>query len=364
MNLAHLDSGVSTTLAVDALEFQLIDHQGKLVHSKPIDDSGHGSATLSILLKAADHSINRVFSYKVIDGGQSILRILIGLNELLDKPVKILNLSLGIKGYNPVFATLIEALVNQGVIIVAAIGNGRAGESCSPGNYRQVLSVGALTLDGKVSKGSGSYHTSKTENCLKPDIVANGEQLPALDREGNTIKVSGTSMACALVSGKLAAIWTNHPHLNREQLLSLVISQAERKTNHQRHRYRYGYFCENLSEIPQHTENKTQSIWRNEKEPREKYLDPRLKRQLSFLTPEKRHKAIFVFQDRITTSDLKTSVKKKLLSIYKKCSQKPESYQFIERGNILIINAPCQLLEYFINDNDVWIASAVDSDIF
>lgn len=68
-----------------------------------------------------------------------------GIAWAIEKGADIINMSLGLNYYEPLFAEILEILLNQyGILPVVAIGNENHGNSSFPGNAYNAFSVGAV----------------------------------------------------------------------------------------------------------------------------------------------------------------------------------------------------------------------------
>jgi subtilisin len=143
----HLDTGVAgdhPALTGRIAAFAEVDDEGRLSPAKaPRDTASHGTHTAGILCGGAieGEAIGvapeaRLYSAAVIDGGRNVVRILQGMDWLRGSGVRVLNLSLGIPGRNPVFWTMLQALHSEGVLAVCPIGNQGPARSC----HRPILS--------------------------------------------------------------------------------------------------------------------------------------------------------------------------------------------------------------------------------
>jgi subtilisin len=103
---------------------------------------------------------------------------------------------------------------------VAASGNNGSYGLDYPARYPEVISVGAINQKNQVSEFS--------QFGPNLDIVAPGEAILStwLDNRYNTI--SGTSMACAHVSGALALILSAKPSITSTQAKRILLTDTER----------------------------------------------------------------------------------------------------------------------------------------
>lgn len=209
------------------------------------DATGHGTVMAGLLAgrAIADWAGGRAQGAKllvatVIESGYHIARILSALLWMLEEPVRIVNLSVGIPGWNPVFQPVIQALCKKGVLVVAAIGNGGAGHFYSPGAYPEVLSVGAADENGKALPFSGSKNDPF--HCEKPDILGLSS-LPSVRRGGGMFEQNtGTSGATAYVSGVAAQLMSLTHEATACQVTYALKTTALPLHPHQKHRSQRG----------------------------------------------------------------------------------------------------------------------------
>ena len=129
----------------------------------------------------------------------------------------VLNLSLG-GGDDPLLAQLIRAALEAGIVVVAASGNsGPDGPSAFPGTLAGVISVGATDEDGAVLPS-----TSRG----KVDITAPGKDIFAPVPQGRYNFFTGTSMACAEVSGIAALMLEMKPGLSPAEIRQVMQETA------------------------------------------------------------------------------------------------------------------------------------------
>lgn len=174
--------------------------------------------------------------------------------------IHVLNLSLG----RPVFESYkfdplcqaVEAAWRAGIAVVAAAGNdGRNnaastlgyGTIASPGNDPLAITVGALKTMGTTlrdddviasysSKGPTAY-----DHIVKPDLIAPGnavvvptalgdqfldKQYPQIKIGGSYVRLSGSSIAAAFVSGGIALLLERDPDLTPDQVKIRLMRSA------------------------------------------------------------------------------------------------------------------------------------------
>jgi serine protease AprX len=168
--------------------------------------------------------------------------------------IRVINLSLGHPVAEPsVTDPLCRAVaraVQAGLTVVVSAGNyGRTasgapvlGGITSPGNSPLAITVGAIDTRGTADRGDdrvapySSRGPTKYEFAVKPDVVAPGTNLVSLESPGSWLaghypswhvagsgrnayyRLSGSSMAAAVVSGGVALLLDSNPNLTPAQI--------------------------------------------------------------------------------------------------------------------------------------------------
>jgi serine protease AprX len=166
--------------------------------------------------------------------------------------IRVLNLSLGTQTpgtyrLDPM-AAAVEMAWLRGLVVVAAAGNG-GGAPDSPGADPYVLTVGATDDQSTASVsddvvGWFSAYGTPVASTAKPDLVAPGRKIVSIRAPGSTLdrllpdrvvvasncacyfRLTGTSMATAVVSGVVALLLQQQPSLTPDQVKAVLTGTA------------------------------------------------------------------------------------------------------------------------------------------
>ncbi len=142
--------------------------------------------------------------------------------------IQIVNISAGIHGYVDDLHDSIATLLSVGVLVVCATGNEGVNQTRSPGNYVEVLSVGATTRQGRVASfsSSGTLVVNNHQYSV-PDVVAPGAGVFSSVMGGGYEAWDGTSMATGIVSGLAALILERYPAIRVPDLLDIIMNTSQ-----------------------------------------------------------------------------------------------------------------------------------------
>ena len=256
INIAVLDTGVYAdhpALKNRVKKFVVIDPLGRRITASPaFDCAQHGTHVCGTIAggKAAKGvSIGVAPSANLLVGGVLIgdttLRTLLeGISWAIEKGADIINMSLGLSYYEPLFAEVLDILLEQyGILPVVAIGNENHGNTSSPGNAHNAFSVGAVekvsTNDIDVaffSSGASLVFFEEETNKLvtKPDVVAPGVQVyscipPTKTPDGTYAYnyMDGTSMATPHVAGVAALLMAAKPTAPVTDIITVLKETAK-----------------------------------------------------------------------------------------------------------------------------------------
>ncbi|WP_350279254.1 S8 family serine peptidase [Kribbella sp. HUAS MG21] len=203
----------------------------------PNDGEGHGTAVTGIIAAGTNNGVGiagvawnaKVRPVKVLDdtGSGDDANLINGINWAVKNGVRVINMSLGGEGDNPILHTAIKNAVNAGVVLVAAAGNTGADSSNHfPGAYPEVLSVGATNQAGVLTSFS-SYGDAV-------DIAAPGHDITSTAPRAQTepgyepywLGLGGTSFSSPIVAGVAALVRNKWPSFTPAQVMARLKATA------------------------------------------------------------------------------------------------------------------------------------------
>ena len=237
--VGHLDTGVDAThpaLKGAVAAFAEIDLTGnRIPKAKPSDSGDHGTHTAGTIVGREVKGSRfgaapgaKLASAMVIEGGDVVARILEGLDWIIGEGVKVLSMSLGLRGYREDFVALMQAVRNRGVLPVIAVGNEGPGTSRSPGNYAIVVSIGACDENDNVADFSSSQEILRPSKRRVPDLVAPGVGVLSAMPGGTYAKMDGSSMATPHIAGLAALLWQAKPNATVDQIEAAILKSCTR----------------------------------------------------------------------------------------------------------------------------------------
>ncbi|OAS26943.1 S8 family peptidase [Methylobacterium platani] len=215
-----------------AYQFDIATRQTRQL-PKSIDTHGHGTHVAGLICgKSVGVAPGaRVMNGILIPNGQGTLANFVMALEwaALQPEVQIVNISAGIRGWVDGMQSVLGDLLLVGVLPVVAIGNEGRNQTRSPGNYSQVVSVGAIDRNRRVSAFSsgGTMVTSDRQQYAVPDVVAPGEGVFSCVMGGGYEAWNGTSMATPIVSGLAALLIERYPNLTVADLQEELILSCD-----------------------------------------------------------------------------------------------------------------------------------------
>ena len=236
VKVAHLDTGVDAdhpTLRGAVGAFAFFDEQGILdeFQPNPFDSEEHGTHTAATIVGRPVNGQHvgvapgaTLLCAGVIEGGIVQTRILKGMQWAIEQGARVVNISVGVRGYSNEFLLLTQRLRLANVLPVFAVGNEGANSSRSPGNYAEALSVGAIDPDDAVPQFSSS--DTINASITVPDLVAPGTSIESAMPGGGYLSMSGTSMSTPHISGLAALLLEANPEATTDQLEQAILSSC------------------------------------------------------------------------------------------------------------------------------------------
>ncbi|OGN06865.1 MAG: hypothetical protein A2750_02845 [Candidatus Yanofskybacteria bacterium RIFCSPHIGHO2_01_FULL_45_42] len=210
-------------------------------------------------------SSNSVWTYCVQGVAASTVDIINALHGAVDHGAKVINASfsahysLPIRCSDLLMSQYIQSLVDSGVVVVASAGNyGTSSPMGAPACIPDVITVGAVATSDLNHVTDYSQRGSTLEGVMKPDVVAEGGDDPAvtlvwehianLSANGKLVcrskqewsrfgvtdlvspklhKMSGTSFSAPEVSALVARMLAKNRHLTPAQIKEIIMSTTD-----------------------------------------------------------------------------------------------------------------------------------------
>jgi subtilisin len=112
------------------------------------------------------------------------------------------------------------------VLPVIAIGNEGPGTSRSPGNYANVMSVGAMDKNDMIATFSSSQSFPRPDEPATPLLAAPGVDVLSCLRGGGYWLDSGTSMATPHVAGLAALLFQAKPEATIDEVEGAILGSC------------------------------------------------------------------------------------------------------------------------------------------
>lgn len=143
----------------------------------------------------------------------------------------------------------IQTWIHGGIIPVFAAGNSGKSPNGMPGGLPDVISVGAIDVNGEVaefsSMGPNLWKMGQTIiTLMKPDVSAPGVGIGSALPGNKYAQWDGTSMATPHVSGAIALLLHANPKLTVAEVKQLLLETSEKKADNQ-----FGYGIANAYQL-------------------------------------------------------------------------------------------------------------------
>lgn len=216
------------------------DGSPDVVDDDPLDKMGHGTHVAGIIGALPNNNMGiagiapgvKILNVRVLNdqGWGSAFAIAQGITYAVDRGARILNLSLGSAEASKPIELAVKYAQSKGVLVIAAAGNSFT-HTGYPASYPGVLAVGATNDQDWLADFSN--HDARI-NVVAPgvDIMSTTPTFLTNTMATNGIDafysvMSGTSMACPMVTAQAALLLSQNPTLKAEQLAELIQKSAK-----------------------------------------------------------------------------------------------------------------------------------------
>jgi subtilisin len=238
--IGHCDTGVdgSHVALKDAIaKYAVFDDLGRQLRTppKPPADTGqHGTHTAGTI---AGRPVSgkyigvapaaKLASATVIESGDVAARVLGGLDWCVSLGVRVVSMSLGIRGVGEEWHPITQILRAKNILPVFAAGNEGPGTSRYPGNYPEALSVGAIDANDDVPDFSSSQRFARQNNPVVPDVVGPGVGVISAKPGGGYQQMDGTSMATPHIAGLAALLFQARPNATANDVEAAILKSCK-----------------------------------------------------------------------------------------------------------------------------------------
>lgn len=188
------------------------------LHEVPLelasDDCGHGTAAAGLITGIAPAA--RIVSIQVLNGNRMCSRQ--ALNSALlwavDKGIRLIYVGVSTRSEASAaeIKPVCELAYRRNSILVAPLEN--SGHMSYPAAFPSVVGVDCGTFE--------SVYDLRYQNGSQVEYIAHGMRIPAPTSSGESVRVSGTSFACANVAGLIALLLEAFPGISVFEVKSIL----------------------------------------------------------------------------------------------------------------------------------------------
>jgi len=195
-----------------------------------IDNAGHGTLMSRVIL-STNPNIDLIM-VKVAEHNHDFdaSRIVRGLNWCLDNNIDVVNLSFTIDKNSSV-SLAIDKLVNNGITVVAAVGNRSTSTGFVVKNNYVYRASTCLTsagfpanMDSVIGVGAVNFWGNKADFA---------RSVGEFSTDGKSFFQKGTSISSARLTGMVSLIIDKYPHLEPKQVRNILHQISDKKKSHQ-----------------------------------------------------------------------------------------------------------------------------------
>ena len=123
-------------------------------------------------------------------------------------------------GETTIAAIGVNAAASKGILVMVAAGNDGPNTISTPCDADSCLCVGAMDDNGWYADFSSIGPSS--DNQVKPDIIARGEDATVVSDNGNITTANGTSFATPIMAGAMACLMQANPQSTLDELMFAI----------------------------------------------------------------------------------------------------------------------------------------------
>jgi minor extracellular protease Epr len=238
VRIAFIDTGISTK-HIDAI--QVAEGKNYVFPDQDTEDrEGHGTATAGMVLGSSKLGLEGSCPDAVAVPLVTYDRYPSGVPQIGDVSVmcqaiydgvdifgcRVINISMGIPGESEELCLAVEYAEEKGVVVVSAVGNDNLSypnRKYYPAIYNTVIGVGA------VDNSDDGYMVADFSHRNGVSVLTKGTNVETVTNrnEAKPMIRSGTSYACAYVSGLCAQLLIKSPSLTPAQVRALLYASAK-----------------------------------------------------------------------------------------------------------------------------------------
>lgn len=121
-----------------------------------------------------------------------------------------------------------EIACSRGMVLVTSAGNeGNSGWRyiSAPADAASVLTVGAVNENEEIASFSSFGPTA--DNRVKPDVLAQGQNIYVINGSGAVATSNGTSFSSPIMAGMVACLWQAFPNKSSQEIKELIVQSSD-----------------------------------------------------------------------------------------------------------------------------------------
>ena len=121
-----------------------------------------------------------------------------------------------------------QIATEKGMVVVVSAGN--SGNDSwhyitAPADANSVISVGAVDASEAIANFSSFGPTS--DNRIKPEVLAQGQNVYVIDKNGSVATSNGTSFSSPIIAGMVAVLWQAFPNKTASEIKQAIVASSD-----------------------------------------------------------------------------------------------------------------------------------------